>query len=66
MPNTPPTVSNEQAAAYSSVAGFAYSLNAIWSPLVELFKTKKFFVVFTRGRPSFRAAEDAITLGKEG
>lgn len=24
------------------------------------------FIVFTRGRPSFRAAEDAITLGKEG
>jgi TRAP-type mannitol/chloroaromatic compound transport system permease small subunit len=24
------------------------------------------FVVFSRGRPSFRAAEDAITLGKEG
>jgi TRAP-type C4-dicarboxylate transport system permease small subunit len=26
----------------------------------------EFFVVVTRGRPSFRAAEDAITLGKEG
>ena len=26
----------------------------------------EFFVVLTRGRPSFRAAEDAITLGKEG
>jgi hypothetical protein len=24
------------------------------------------FVVFGRGRPSFRAAEDAISLGKEG
>jgi TRAP-type C4-dicarboxylate transport system permease small subunit len=26
----------------------------------------EFFIVFSRGRPSFRAAEDAITLGKEG
>jgi TRAP-type C4-dicarboxylate transport system permease small subunit len=26
----------------------------------------EFVVVLTRGRPSFRAAEDAITLGKEG
>jgi hypothetical protein len=23
-------------------------------------------IIITRGRPSFRAAEDAITLGKEG
>ena len=26
----------------------------------------EFVIVLTRGRPSFRAAEDAITLGKEG
>ncbi len=26
----------------------------------------EFFIVVARGRPSFRAAEDAITLGKEG
>ncbi len=24
------------------------------------------FIVVTRGRPTFRVAEDAITLGKEG
>ena len=26
----------------------------------------EFFIVFRRGRPTFRAAEDAISLGKEG
>jgi hypothetical protein len=26
----------------------------------------EFFIVLGRGRPTFRAAEDAITLGKEG
>jgi PAT family beta-lactamase induction signal transducer AmpG len=35
---------NEQAAAFSSLTGFAYMFNPIWSPLLELYKTKKFFV----------------------
>jgi hypothetical protein len=26
----------------------------------------EFVTILTRGRPSFRASEDAITLGKEG
>ena len=38
-------LSNGQAAAYSSVAGFAYSFNAFWAPLLELYRTKKFFVL---------------------
>jgi PAT family beta-lactamase induction signal transducer AmpG len=39
---------NERAAAYSSVTGFAYSLNFLWAPLLELYRTKKFFVVATQ------------------
>jgi hypothetical protein len=26
----------------------------------------EFFIILSRGRPTFRTAEDAITLGKEG
>lgn len=36
---------NAKAAAYSSLTGFAYTFNPIWAPLVELYRTKKFFVV---------------------
>jgi PAT family beta-lactamase induction signal transducer AmpG len=35
---------NEKAAAFSSLTGFAYTLNPFWAPLLELYKTKKFFV----------------------
>jgi PAT family beta-lactamase induction signal transducer AmpG len=35
---------NEQAAAFSSLTGVAYTLNPVWAPLLELYKTKKFFV----------------------
>jgi len=36
---------NEKAALYSSLTGFAYSFKPFWAPLLELYKTKKFFVV---------------------
>jgi PAT family beta-lactamase induction signal transducer AmpG len=36
---------NEQATFYSSITGLAYSFKPLWAPLLELFKTKKFFVV---------------------
>jgi len=36
---------NEQAAMYSSLTGFAFSFKPLWAPLLELGKTKKFYVV---------------------
>jgi MFS transporter, PAT family, beta-lactamase induction signal transducer AmpG len=36
---------NEQAAAYSSLTGFAFTFKPFWAPLLELYRTKKFFVV---------------------
>jgi PAT family beta-lactamase induction signal transducer AmpG len=38
-------LSNEKAAAYSSLTGFAFTFKPLWAPLLELYKTKKFFVV---------------------
>jgi PAT family beta-lactamase induction signal transducer AmpG len=37
--------SNEQSALYSSLTGFAFTFKPLWAPLLELGKTKKFFVV---------------------
>ncbi len=36
---------NAQAAFWSSILGFPYTFKFIWAPLLELYKTKKFFVV---------------------
>lgn len=36
---------NDLAALYSSLTGFAFSFKPLWAPLLELYKTKKFFVV---------------------
>ena len=36
---------NDKAALYSSLTGFAFSFKPLWAPLLELYKTKKFFVV---------------------
>jgi MFS transporter, PAT family, beta-lactamase induction signal transducer AmpG len=38
-------MSNEKAAAYSSLTGFAFTFKPLWAPILELYKTKKFFVV---------------------
>lgn len=38
-------LSNEQAAAYSSLTGFAFTFKPLWAPLLELFRTKKFWAV---------------------
>jgi MFS transporter, PAT family, beta-lactamase induction signal transducer AmpG len=38
-------LSNEKAAAYSSLTGFAFTFKPLWAPLLELYRTKKFFVV---------------------
>jgi TRAP-type C4-dicarboxylate transport system permease small subunit len=39
---------------------------AIGSLILSISLVDEFFVVLSRGRPTFRIAEDAITLGKEG
>lgn len=36
---------NDKAAFWSSILGFPYTFKFIWAPLLELYKTKKFFVV---------------------
>jgi len=36
---------NDQAAFWSSILGFPYTFKFIWAPALELYKTKKFFVV---------------------
>lgn len=38
-------LSNEKAAAYSSLTGFAFTFKPLWAPLLELYQTKKFWVV---------------------
>ena len=39
---------------------------ALGAAILTVALVDELFVVFKRGRPSFRASEDAITLGKEG
>ena len=38
-------MANDMAAFWSSVLGFPYTFKFLWAPLLELYKTKKFFVV---------------------
>src|SRR4029078_2542156 len=36
---------NDQAAFWSSILGFPYTFKFLWAPALELYKTKKVFVV---------------------
>ena len=36
---------NDKAALWSSILGFPYTLKFLWAPVLELYKTKKYFVV---------------------
>src|SRR3569833_1267953 len=36
---------NDQAAFWSSLLGFPYTFKFLWAPALELYKTKKFFVI---------------------
>src|SRR5436305_11208353 len=36
---------NDKAAFWSSILGFPYTFKFLWAPALELYKTKKFFVV---------------------
>lgn len=40
---------NDQAAAYSSLTGLAFVVKPFWAPLLELYRTKRFFVVLMQG-----------------
>jgi PAT family beta-lactamase induction signal transducer AmpG len=39
---------NEEAAFWSSLLGLPYTIKPLWAPLLELYRTKKFFVVLTQ------------------
>ena len=41
-------VSDAQIAFWTSIIMFPWTLKPLWSPLLEIYKTKKFFVVFTQ------------------
>src|SRR5437762_6707504 len=36
---------NDKAAFWSSILGFPYTFKFLWAPALELYKTKKFFVL---------------------
>jgi len=38
-------MANDQAAFWSSILGFPYTFKFLWAPALELYKTKKFFVL---------------------
>lgn len=41
-------VSDAQIAFWTSIILFPWTLKPLWSPLLEIYKTKKFFVIFTQ------------------
>ena len=41
-------VSDAQIALWTSIIMFPWTLKPLWSPLLEIYKTKKFFVIFTQ------------------
>jgi TRAP-type C4-dicarboxylate transport system permease small subunit len=45
---------------------YPQAVMALGALILAIALVDEFVIVITRGRPSFRAAEDAITLGKEG
>jgi len=46
--------------------GYPQAFMALGTLILSVALLDELFTVIVRGRPSFRAAEDAITLGKEG
>ena len=53
---------NEQATKWSSNLGWAYVIKPLWAPLLELYKTKKFFVVLMQFVIAGIIALTAVTL----
>jgi PAT family beta-lactamase induction signal transducer AmpG len=57
---------NEQATRWSSNLGWAYVIKPIWAPLLELYKTKKFFVVLMQFVIAAIIALTAVSLRLPG
>jgi len=57
---------NDKAAFFSSLLGFPYTFKFVWAPLLELYKTKKFFVVLMQFAIAVAAAGAAFALKLPG
>ena len=57
---------NERAALWSSIVGFPYTFKFVWAPLLELYKTKKFFVVLMQFALAVAIAGIALSLRLPG
>ena len=53
---------NDQAAFWSSILGFPYTFKFLWAPALELYKTKKFFVVLMQFSIAMRKKEVGIRM----
>jgi PAT family beta-lactamase induction signal transducer AmpG len=59
-------LSNEKAAFWSSLLGLPYTLKPLWAPLLELTRTKKFFVVLMQLLLAGLIAGAGLTLALPG
>lgn len=59
-------MANDQAAFWSSIIGFPYTFKFLWAPLLELYKTKKFFVVLMQFAIAIALAGVAFALKLPG
>ena len=57
---------NDKAAFFSSILGFPYTFKFVWAPLLELYKTKKFFVVLMQFAIAASVAGIAFALKLPG
>jgi MFS transporter, PAT family, beta-lactamase induction signal transducer AmpG len=57
---------NDKAAFWSSILGFPYTFKFVWAPLLELYKTKKFFVVLMQFALAASIAGIALALKLPG
>jgi PAT family beta-lactamase induction signal transducer AmpG len=59
-------LANDQAALWSSLLGLPYTLKPLWAPALELYRTKKFFVVLMQLLIAALVAGAALTLALPG
>src|SRR5215510_4048266 len=57
---------NAQATSWSSLLGLPYVIKPLWAPLLELYRTKKFFVVLMQFLIAGAVALSAFTLKLPG
>src|SRR5665213_3975155 len=57
---------NDKAAFWSSILGFPYTFKFLWAPALELYKTKKFFVVLMQFAIAIAIAGIALALRLPG